>query len=1398
MKNLARPVIASLLLLAGLSASGADRERRVPTYVHSYNYTVRDGLPSNHVYGIVQDSVGFIWIGTSNGLCRFDGQEFRNYLHAGSDRSSISSNNIRRLMIDRRQQIWISLDNGVDIYDPRTDLFRHFDARTADSLAVEGQTIEIIEDRDGEIWISTVNSGVFRYDPDSDRLTVYRHDPNDENSISQDYVSTLYESSDGTIWIGTYSEGLCSFSKTTGRFTRYRKSEGSEPGPSSNSIDAIAEDSYGNLWLGTVSSGLDCFNRTTGQFTNYPASRFNGQLMRIHQLTETAPGELLVCTENGAARFRISELGLQPADTNSAGFTRTGYISVYTFLKDREGNFWFGSLNNGIEFYPAHNDFTCYMLREEERINSGHVVNTICPAGDGTYLLGTPDNRILRFDERAGTISVYRESRHPGSTGHDIHSMLIDDGTLWIAAFQYGIEAVDLKSGRSRFYLNDATDPSSRVFRLFRSSSGRIWAGTSVGVYYYDRTLDRFLPKGPNTLIRSITEDLDGEIWIGTADNGIYTLDPRTDRLEHFEYDRDNPATISRNTISALTVDRANRVWVGTTGYGLCCYDHDKKRFIRYEKLRLPGGNIVHIVPDGECLWIATDRGLAAFFPDTGQLRRYTSADGLCSDLFVSNLGLRTPEGRILLGTTSGLCLFNPRDVIGNKPFPPVTITDFTLDNRSVRPDASRKDAILREPVERTSHITLKHRQNAVGFTFSSLSYLSPGSLRYRYRLDDFDDKWHTTDSRNASVSYNNLTPGKYRFRVQAGTGEHNWETPETVLTLEILPPLLLSKPALAIYACLLLAAFGIGIRLLLMRSEKKHRAKIDQIRRENERRMYDQRISFFTNIAHEIRTPLSLIIGPLEYVMKSRSVNDEYGEYLSVIERNYHRLRTLVDQLLDFRKIDSNNCKLRYDTCDVGALTRELLDLFRPTLLQRGIRLVEEIPDDGPTIVSDRDALTKIINNLLSNAVKFARREIDIRLTASDQGIGMTVRDDGPGIPPDECERIFDAFYQASNNKAADGRGGVGIGLHMCRTYVRLMNGTITASPRDDGEPGALFTLFLPHPAPESPKQEKAPASAPESEAGADAPRSGTAVPAPQPDAGRPETDDMPESGTKEPADADAQAISGDGTAETRKRTRSLLVVDDNVEILDFLVRVLGNDYFVISTESGEQALDLLRNNDIDLVVSDIMMEGIDGIELCRRIKNDIGTSHIPVILLTAKTDLGTKIEGLECGADAYIEKPFSPEHLKAQIANLLVRLDEIRRHYSEAPMSEFRTISHNRLDEEFINRCRSIIIAHMSEPDLSVELLARELAMSRTSIFKKLKAVTGMTPNDFMKLIRLKEASRLLAEGRYRISEIGFIAGFSSSSYFAKCFAKQFGVLPTEFLRNLERQNARPEGKE
>lgn len=1385
MKRLLQRYAACALLFALLLPTGgkaaAAETHTVSKYIHTRNYTVANGLSSNHVYGIVQDSDGFIWFGTNNGLCRFDGRGFRSYTHSENDSTSISSNNIRRLMIDSRGLIWISLDNGVDIFDTATDRFRHFDVRTDDGVGIEGQTIEIIEDSDGEIWISTVNSGIFRYNPDSGLLTSYRHDPDDEYSLSQDYVSILYQSKDGTIWVGTYSEGLCAFAKRDGRFTRYRKGDGGGSGLSSDSIDAITEDSYGNLWIGTVNNGLDRFDRNAGTFTNFGPQSFDHHLLRIHLLAETAPGVLLACSENGAMRFRISELGITPFTDEKTNFT--GYdSSTYSFLKDRDGNFWFGTLNNGVKFYPAADNFTCYIINDGNDSNSSSDIYSVCMLSEGRYLLGTRNNNLLLFNERRGTISTYRGSRYADGSGSNIMALLVDDGRLWVSSFQRGLEAVDLKSGRSRYYFTDPTDPSSRVFELYRSNEGRIWAGTATGLYCYERAEDRFVKRGPDTRITAITEDLDGVMWIGTAADGLFCYNARTRESKHYMYDPDDKNSLIRDNIITLAVDRNNRLWIGTSGYGICRYDSDNDRFVRYDRLPLPSLLISKIIPDEDALWITTDNGLAVFFPETGSLRWFTRGDGLCEDQFVNNVGLHTPDGRIMICGISSICLYNPHDILEHGSARPAVITDFRIDNRSIRPDASQPDSPLKAPIERTDHITLHPWQNAIGFDFSTLSYPLPSNIRYRYRLDGLDDKWHATDSRNASVSYNNLAPGKYRFRVQAGSGENNWDTAETALSIEIMPPFLRSKTAWAIYAVLIVAIIGLTVMLLLRHSEKRHREKIEQIRRENEHKLYNQRLNFFTNMAHEIRTPLSLIIGPLEYVMKSRQMNDRYGDYLSVIERNYHRLHTLVNQLLDFRKVDSSTYSLSYDVCDAGAVARELVGMFRPAAEQHGIRITEHVPDKGPRIVTDREALTKIISNLLSNAVKFARSEIVISIEGSASGISIEVEDDGPGIPADEREKIFDAFYQASNNDVKEGRGGVGIGLHMCRTYISLMHGTISASTRHDGASGALFSIFIPHPVSEAAREIEERARL--EEAGDSSAQDPKTI----------EGSDM-EADTSETPDT---ATDADAEQTPSARSRSVLVVDDNAEILDFLTRILGDEWFVLSSTSGAQALELLRNNDPDIIVSDVMMEGIDGIELCRRIKNDINTSHIPVILLTARTDTGTKIAGLECGADAYIEKPFSPEHLKAQITNLLNKRDEIRRHYANAPMSEFRTMSHNRLDEEFIGKCRTAIIAHMSDPELSVDMLARELAMSRTSVFKKLKAVTGMTPNDFMKLIRLKEASRLLAEGRYRITEIGFIVGFSSSSYFAKCFAKQFGVLPTEFIKNLDRRPGQKDGTE
>ena len=1349
MKRIFRCIAAFLFLFYILFLSERAESANASVYHNLRNYTVDDGLSSNHVYGIVQDSVGFIWFGTDNGLCRFDGCEFRCYTHTDGDRSSISSNNIRRLMLDSHGQIWLALDNGVDIYTPATDRFRHFDARTSDGACVTGQTTEVIEDREGEIWIATVNSGLFRWNPVTECLTVYRHVPGDDTSIAQDYISTIYESKDGTIWIGTYSEGLCAFSKQTGCFTHYRKETDGRNCISDNSIDAITEDSYGTLWLGTVSSGLDRFDRSTGRFTNYDDRNGEGRLQRIHCLAERAPGELLVCANSGATLYRISESELRPIEDTEVPFMRTKCCNIFSFLYDREGNFWFGSCYEGVEFHPARNSFTCYATRKNDSSDRGKVVSAVCELKDGQYLLGNENDGILLFDRHAGTVVPYRTAQNVGTAIYNVFSMLVDDQTLWIAAFQRGIEAVDLKSRTVKSYLADPSDPSSRVFVLFRSSSGRIWAGTSVGLFYYDRFEDRFVTRDPKVRISDITEDHAGRLWIATNEDGLYSYDARTDLLQHYRYDPDDPATISRNAVNTLAVDRTNRLWIGTNGYGLCSYN-EKDGFVRHETLPLPSKIIQRIIPENDRLWITTDRGLIVFYPATGQLKRYSRADGLHTEQFMSNSGILTSDGRIVLGTTDGICTFTPpHDIMGNLNLYPVIITRFSLNGLPVS-HAEDGSSPLSVPVEYTRKITLSHRQTSVGFRFVSPTYLFPGDCRYRYRLDGLDDHWSMTDSRNASVNYNNLRPGEYCFRVQVGNGDMQWNSDETKLWIRIQPSFFRSKGALAGYVVLTLIVIAVGLYYWMRRTEQQQREKIESVKRENERNLYEQRISFFTNITHEIRTPLSLIIGPLEQVMKSHRISEEDGEYLAVIKQNYHRLHSLVNQLLDFRKIDSNKYRLRYDICDVGQLVREQLAMFGPTAQQRRIRLIEEIPDRLMQI-TDREALTKIISNLLSNALRFAAEEIHICIDRRDDGLVMEVWDDGPGIPAEEREKVFEAFYQTRNNGFASG---VGIGLHLCRIFIRLMGGTITATERPDGKSGALLTAFIPEPASEKMdirvkthlNTETVGQSQPQKEPGTN-----LAIQRP--------------------------------SAMTVRHT--VMVVDDDSNILDFLIKVLGNDYFVISTDSGGQALNLLRNNDPDLVVSDIMMADIDGIELCRRIKNDISTSHIPVILLTARTGVSSKIEGLECGADAYIEKPFSPDQLKAQISSLLRTRDEIRRLYAGKFMTEFDTGSQqNRLDEEFILKCRDVIIAHMRNPDLSVGLLARELAMGRTLIFRKLKAVTGLTPNDFMKLIRLNEAKRMIIEGRYRITEIGFLTGFSSSSYFAKCFAKQFGVLPTEFL--------------
>ena len=1337
----------------------------IPAGVHSgygqriisKKYTMEEGLPSNRIYKIIQDSCGFIWFGTDDGLSRFDGVKFKNYRFS-HQRGSILSNSIQNLFIDKQQKMWVALDNGINIYDPLTDTFAPFVAKTESGESLNSRVTDIVEDHDGEIWIATNGKGVYRYNPCTGSL--YSYNKGNHKSIPFYTAMDIHEDSRGNIWIGSYAEGLICYDKKTDTFITYVKGEGKN-GISDNSIHKIYEDSYGNLWIGTFQNGLDRFDYATKTFTNYKDNSSENLLYHIHDMIEYRPGELIVASDNGIGLFRVEEGRIIPTDQSGLKVASISNKFIYSLFVDKEESLWLGSYFNGVDFYSDfQNKFEYFSCTSSNKSKEGKVINVIKEDRfNGLYWIGTDDNGLFCFDPETKNVTSYRTAKDIGSTYYCVHDMLFDNARLFVATYERGLEVFDMRTKTVKSYLHDPADshslPSSRLFAIYKASNGQIYIGTSGGLCYYNREKDNFVRIEPiKSRVSSIIEDGYGKIWIATSENGLYSYDQRTSEIKLYEYDSNDSSSLLRNTLTTLAVDRKKRLWIGTYGYGICRYDETNDRFVRYENLDLPNNIISAIIPDGDNLWISTNQGLVHCNPDNGYMKTYSKSNGLYNEQFSLGAGLKSNDGKIFLGSVDGFCVFSPSNLVENTYNPNVLITDMTIFGESA--GACTDDSPLCTAIEHTKHVTLDSRQSVIGFEFASLSFIAPEENRYRYKLEGFDEDWRTIKGSNPYVSYTNLPAGEYVLHVQGTNSEKIWSPHEVVLEITVLPPFFKSRLAYSLYAILGVLCVALFIVYYLKRADRKQHERIEKINTEKEKELYDSKIEFFTNIAHEIRTPLSLIIGPLEVLMKSKSINEKYGDYLSIIEQNYKRLYSLVSEMLDYRKIDSGMYKLSYSVCNLQELVGKITARFEWTARQKGITIETTIPSDLELVV-DGEALTKIISNLMTNGIKHAKSNIAISACEKEDSVFIEVTDDGPGIPDNEKKRVFEAFYQVKNNKET-AKLGIGIGLHMTYSFVKLMGGEIQALDRRDGASGLLMAIRLP-------KGAENEVSSHSQEA-----MENTFV-------------------LKDDEHIIQERMDDEDERDGGNKKYSVLIVDDNSEVLDFLSKILSQEYFVISALSGNEALKILQNNQVDMIVSDVMMEGMDGFEFCKCVKADLNTSHIPIVLLTAKTDTASKIEGLELGIEAYIEKPFSPYHLLAQLKNLMNKRSEIKERYTSTPLSEIHTAVLNKLDEEFVNRCTEIISQNLNEPEFSVDKLAKELGMSRTNVFSKIKAIVGMTPNDFIKLIRLKTACKMMVESDYRITEIGFLVGFSSSSYFAKCFQKQFGMNPTEFMKKLKK---------
>ena len=930
-----------------------------------------------------------------------------------------------------------------------------------------------------------------------------------------------------------------------------------------------------------------------------------------------------------------------------------------------------------------------------------------------------------------------------------MHGLCLIGDHLWVGTFSKGVKVVDTRTGTIVKTYQKTDSPRSlidnSVFSICCTTTGDIYLGTLFGLLRYNKQSDDFdrIPELNGRFVYDIKEDSGGNLWLATYANGAYCYNVSEKKWKNYLHDENNPKSLPYDKVLSIFEDSHRQIWLTTQGGGFCRFQPDTETFANYNlSAGLPNDVVYQIVEDKEgFLWLTTNNGLVCFQPTTGMMKVYTTSNGLLGDQFNYRSSFETEDGTIYLGSIDGFIAFNPKNFSENKFLPSIVITDFFLFGKEVY--AGEPGSPLEKSITFSDQLVLQSNQNSFSFRVAALDFQAPKTSRIMYKLEGFDTDWLTVGE-SPIVTYSNLRYGDYTFRVKVANSDGVWSDDEVVLEVHILPPFYLSIWAYCAYALLII---GCSLQIVVYfkrRSNSKHRRQMEKFEQEKEREVYHAKIDFFTNVAHEIRTPLTLIKGPLENIILKKQVDAETREDLNVMKQNTERLLNLTNQLLDFRKTESQGFRLNFAKCNVTEVLKETHVRFTSLAKQKGLEFTLQVPEKDFYAHVNREAFTKIISNLLNNGVKYAESYVHIFLEVSEADDNNSFRirteNDGVIIPNEMKEEIFKPFVRFNEKEDGKVTTGTGIGLALSRSLAELHQGTLAMG---EGEENNTFCLTLP------------------------IVQDMTITLTPEPEAGMDKMSEIPA-----------------GEAEKKDNRPTVLVVEDNPDMLAFVVRQLSKEYAVLTATNGEEALQVLDGNYVNLVVSDVVMPVMDGFELCKRIKSDLNYSHIPVILLTAKTNIQSKIEGMELGADAYLEKPFSVEYLQACASSLIQNREKLRKAFAQSPFVAANTMALTKADEDFIKKLNEVIQVNYSNPEFSMDDMADSLNMSRSNFYRKIKGVLDLSPNEYLRLERLKRAAQLLKEGENRVNEICYMVGFNSPSYFAKCFQKQFGVLPKDFV--------------
>lgn len=1306
--------------------------------------TSEQGLPHQQVEDLCQDQQGNIWMGTRNGLARYDGYTIKSYYHDNGNPNSLIHNYVRHLFLDKDGNLWVLAENDVCRYRPETDDFQCYKFGCAITSMVQTSKGKIICGGD-RLYIYDKKAGKFTKYPSIEKGNIV--------SLAIDNKDSLFVATNNTIY--RYDPSLTNIRDIHHKLL-------SEFLTGAEAIAPMSFDSRNNLWIGMNGKGILRISEK-GVIKVFPANIISNGIVRY--ITEDKQHNIWVATEKGITVISPDD----KIDIIRSSFGDDSKLSdnaVYSILCDKNGNIWVGSYFGGVDILQQRDKlFKSYKPGYDTGKIQGKVARSIAETAPGIFWIATEDGGVNICNTASSSFTHFTNIPDLGT---NVHTLFYDKDVhnMWIGTFRNGLFRYNLNTGSVERYNQKGIPSIASVFGLVRQYNGTLWAATTQGLCYYDTKGDVFKKIANKQLsmdfIYTLFVDHNDNLWIGTKSNGLYFRDNKTGKISGWQHSNDNSPLLD-NFITCIYEDKKGNIWFGTNNNGVQYLDASRKNVLKFGNTILPQKSCICSIngdKDGN-LWISTSQGLYRYSASDKTMTRYSTDDGLPTNQFNFASSLLTSNGDLLFGTVKGLVSFSPKAMNSRKSSLKIYLKNLTINN--VEYIAATDGSPLKCNISMADEITLSYDQaKAFSLEFGVIEPGANASIDYQVKIDGFDKTWCDVGNDRKLMGYN-MAPGKYTVHIRANNSYGRWEDCQVKdFKLIVRPPFYRTIWAYLVYILALAGIVYFFARVQHRRQKAQEAVRIAEMEKEQLKQLDQAKFDFFTAVSHELKTPLSLIMAPLKLLNK-QITNDESRKNLNIAIKNTKKMESLINQLVTFNKIETDKFPFYVQKGNPLEFISLNVIPFRELAREKQITLSIDCENNGEDVWFSPSYVEKILNNLLTNAIKFTPQDGSVKVKASivsndddhQTYLKFSVADTGIGISPEELKNIWGRFYQTKRGFNMNSSGW-GIGLALVQRLVTVHKGDISVESKL--EEGTTFTVLL---------NVSDKAFAPSSYI----------------------TEEkvlVPISEYKfslSMNDLAANNAEESKVKEMEDGKMTILIVDDNEDLLSFLSTYFSREYNVLLARNGREALQIAHNESIQLVVSDVMMPEMDGVELCKSLKGDMETSHIPVILLTAKSEPDDVVEGYRSGAESYVSKPFEPEILELQIKNI-ISLQKIRQvEIANSQEIDVSTSTLTDLDKKFIKDINDIIDENIGNSDLSISTVTDSLGISRSLLHTKMRSLMDMSMGDFIRKKRLDKACQLL-RSTHSVSESAYGSGFSDPNYFSKVFKKYIGISPTEYI--------------